>query len=348
MKIAIINDTHFGVRNDSPLFLEYFMSFFEKQFFPYCKENGITKVLHLGDLMDRRKFVNFQTLAEVRKRFIEWFETNEVELHCILGNHDTFFKNTNQVNSIRELFHDKYKSIHLYEEPTLLEFDGLKIAMVPWINKENEQQFQTFIKSCPASIICGHFELNGYEVIQGINFEGGMEDKIFSCYDMVLSGHFHGKNSKKNVHYLGTQYQITFSDARLVKGFHILDTETRELEFIENPDKIYHVIVYNDSNVYNDPLGDDFSYYKNSYVKVLVAKKTNPAKFDIWVDRMVQAGVLSLNIVEEMLETTENKIDVAQDTMSIINEEIDKLEISEDKGKLKTLIHELYIESLST
>jgi glycosyltransferase involved in cell wall biosynthesis len=106
--------------------------------------------------------------------------------------------------------------------------------MVPWINKENEQQFQTFIKSCPASIICGHFELNGYEVIQGINFEGGMEDKIFACYEMVLSGHFHGKASKKNVHYLGTQYQITFSDARLDKGFHVLDTQTRELEFIQN------------------------------------------------------------------------------------------------------------------
>ena len=71
MKIAIINDTHFGARNDSPLFLEYFMSFFEKQFFPYCKEHGITKVLHLGDLMDRRKYVNFNTLAEVRKRFVE-------------------------------------------------------------------------------------------------------------------------------------------------------------------------------------------------------------------------------------------------------------------------------------
>lgn len=347
MKIAIINDTHFGARNDSPLFLEYFMSFFEKQFFPYCKQNNITKVLHLGDLMDRRKFVNFQTLAEVRKRFIEWFENNNVELHCILGNHDTFYKNTNHVNSIRELFHNKYKYLHLYEEPTIMEFGGLKIALVPWINKENEQIFHKFIKSCPASIICGHFELNGYEVIQGINFEGGMDDSILSCYDMVLSGHFHGKNSKKNVHYLGTQYQITFSDARLTKGFHVFDTDTRELEFIENPERMYHIIVYDDSKSSNDPLGDDFSYYKNSYVKVLVSKKTNAVKFDQWVDRMVHGGVINLNIVEEAIETSSDTVDVAQDTMSIINEEIDKLEITEDKGKIKSLIHELYIESLS-
>jgi DNA repair exonuclease SbcCD nuclease subunit len=346
MKIAIINDTHFGARNDSPLFLQYFMSFFEKQFFPYCKKNDIKLVLHLGDLMDRRKYVNFQTLAEVRKRFIQWFEDNNVELHCILGNHDTFYKNTNEINSIRELFHEKYQSIYLYEKPRLLELDGFKIAMIPWINKENEKEFQTFIKSCPASVICGHFELNGYEVIQGINFEGGMDDSIFSCYEMVLSGHFHGKTSKKNVHYLGTQYQITFSDARQQKGFHVLDTETRELEFIENPEKMYHIIVYDDSK--HDPMGDDFDYYKNSYVKVLVAKKKDPVKFDLWVDKMVQAGVINLNIVEEMIETSTDTVDVAQDTMSIINEEIDKLETVENKGKLKSLIHELYIESLSS
>jgi DNA repair exonuclease SbcCD nuclease subunit len=345
MKIAIINDTHFGARNDSPLFLQYFMSFFEKQFFPYCKQNDIKIVLHLGDLMDRRKYVNFQTLAEVRKRFIQWFEDNNVELHCILGNHDTFYKNTNEINSIRELFHEKYQSVYLYEKPRLLELDGFKIAMIPWINKENEKEFQTFIKSCPASVICGHFELNGYEVIQGINFEGGMDDSIFSCYEMVLSGHFHGKTSKKNVHYLGTQYQITFSDARQQKGFHVLDTETRELEFIENPEKMYHIIVYDDSK--HDPMGDDFDYYKNSYVKVLVAKKKDPVKFDLWIDKMVQAGVINLNIVEEMIETSTDTVDVAQDTMSIINEEIDKLETVENKGKLKSLIHELYIESLS-
>ena len=346
MKIAIINDTHFGARNDSPLFLQYFMSFFEKQFFPYCKQNDIKIVLHLGDLMDRRKYVNFQTLAEVRKRFIQWFEDNNVELHCILGNHDTFYKNTNEINSIRELFHEKYQSVYLYEKPRLLELDGFKIAMIPWINKENEKEFQTFIKSCPASVICGHFELNGYEVIQGINFEGGMDDSIFSCYEMVLSGHFHGKTSKKNVHYLGTQYQITFSDARQQKGFHVLDTETRELEFIENPEKMYHIIVYDDSK--HDPMGDDFDYYKNSYVKVLVAKKKDPVKFDLWIDKMVQAGVINLNIVEEMIETSTDTVDVAQDTMSIINEEIDKLETVENKGKLKSLIHELYIESLSS
>ena len=66
MKIAILNDSHFGARGDNQLFLDYFLDFFENQFFPYIKENNITEVLHLGDLMDRRKFVNFNTLTTVR------------------------------------------------------------------------------------------------------------------------------------------------------------------------------------------------------------------------------------------------------------------------------------------
>ena len=62
---------------------------------------------------------------------------------------------------------------------------------------------------------------------------------------------------------------------------------------------------------------------------------------------MVQAGVININIIEDQIETSEEVIDMAQDTITIINDEIDKLEISEDKDKLKMLIHELYMESIS-
>ena len=87
MKLAIINDTHFGARNDSQIFLDYFLDFFENQFFPYCKENKITDVIHLGDFFDRRKFINFHTLAETKKRFLDRLSEYDITLHCVLGNH---------------------------------------------------------------------------------------------------------------------------------------------------------------------------------------------------------------------------------------------------------------------
>ena len=37
MKIALLNDTHFGARNDSNIFDEYFYKFYDNIFFPYLK-----------------------------------------------------------------------------------------------------------------------------------------------------------------------------------------------------------------------------------------------------------------------------------------------------------------------
>ena len=61
MKLAIITDTHWGVRNDHIAFLDNNKTFLENTFFPYIENNGIDTVLHLGDLVDRRKYININT-----------------------------------------------------------------------------------------------------------------------------------------------------------------------------------------------------------------------------------------------------------------------------------------------
>ena len=73
MKIAILNDTHFGVRNDSEAFRNYQLKFYDKIFFPYLKEHNIKTLIHLGDVVDRRKFINFQTASLFRKHFLMYY-----------------------------------------------------------------------------------------------------------------------------------------------------------------------------------------------------------------------------------------------------------------------------------
>ena len=181
MKIAIINDTHFGARNDSSLFLEHFLSFFENQFFPYLEENNIDTIIHLGDLMDRRKYVNFNTLNLVRTKFIEKIKEKNIKFHMILGNHDTFYKNTNEVNSTKELF-SHYDFFKLYESPEKVKFDGLEIMMIPWICKENKDDVVSFIQLgwMPYSEYQGLTVFYNYpkylEVSFGLNF-------FISCYN---------------------------------------------------------------------------------------------------------------------------------------------------------------------
>ncbi len=349
MKVAIITDTHFGVRNDSQLFLDYFIDFFDECFFPALKKYDIDTVIHAGDLLDRRKFVNFNTLSCVRERFIKPLTDMGVKMHCILGNHDTYYKNTNDLNSMKELFGDRYGNITIYEKPSTIEIDGFEIALLPWINKENEKESMDFIESTSAQWLVGHLELDGFEVFRGIKYEGGMDPKTFSRFEQVLTGHFHCKQEKDNILYLGAPYQMTFAGVNEVKGFWILDTETREMEFIQNDNRMFYKIMYDDSvKDYSKFISKKHPIYKDSYVKIYVVNKTKPYILDRVIDSLYNSGVFDLTVVEEqeeIFEGEEEKVDGAKSTIEIVFEEVDKMDI-EDPTKIKGLIQELYMESI--
>ena len=112
MKVALITDTHFGARSENLNFNEYFFDFYENVFFPYLKENNITTVIHLGDVMDRRKFLSYRIAKDFRERFVNQFDG--IDFHMLVGNHDTFYKNTNEVNSLQELVDGRYDNITIY------------------------------------------------------------------------------------------------------------------------------------------------------------------------------------------------------------------------------------------
>ena len=344
MKIALLNDSHFGARNDSSLFLDHFVSFYENVFFPYCKENGVNTIIHLGDFFDRRKYINFNTLSLVKEKVIDKFV--DFDIHLILGNHDSYFKNTLKVNSPTELL-SFYDNIKIYENAKDVNFDGTNICLVPWITPESHDDTMKVLKSSTSSIVCGHFELNGYEVFRGVKFRGGLEDKFLKRFEMVLSGHFHSKYSQNNVHYLGTQYQMTFSDLNDQKGFHVLDTETRQLEFIENPDRMFYSLEYDDRN--DIDLSQLDETYTNKYVKVIVLNKNNSNLFEKYIDKIYNLDVADLSVVEDFSasENSGTNVDLHKDTIDIIFEEVDNLETVLDKTELKKNLKLLYMEALN-
>ena len=348
MRFAILTDTHFGARNDSQQFLDYFLGFIENQFLPECEKQNIDTVLHLGDLMDRRKFVNFNTLNQVRERFIEKLEERNIKMYCLIGNHDTYYKNTNEVNSLTELFGKRYECFIPIDSPTDITLGGKVFGMVPWINKENKEECDEFLKNSNADIMCGHFELSGYEVLRGVKFDGGMSDNLLRRFSEVWSGHFHMRHSKNNVRYLGTPYQITFSDLHEQKGFYVYDTESGDLDYIENDERMFLHIDYTDeTNI------DDLSEYENKYLKLFVRERKSQSKFDTFVDNLYDAKVGSLTIIENddstVIEDTE-VADMSLDTLSLIYKEAeDFYETIEgiNVSRLKRLIEEIYMEALS-
>lgn len=344
MKIALLCDTHFGARNDSPIFLHHFFRFVDEVFLPYLDKEGITHIIHLGDLMDRRKFVNFATLRETRKRFIEPLKERGIHMTVLLGNHDTFFRNTSEINTVEELFGND-DSVTVVKDPREYEIGGTTVLLLPWINKGNEEASLNLIKNTSATIVMGHLELSGYEVLRGTKFEEGMDAGILKGFEAVYSGHFHCKHSGGNVHYLGTPYQITFNDLNEPKGFHIFETSDHSIKYVENPLRIFTELTYDDSaNQYDNP---SFPYIKNTFVRVKVLKKGDPSMFDRYMDAVNSSGAHGVTVIEDKNSGIEisQEVDISKDTLSIINQEIDQIEVV-NPNKLKTIIRELYMESL--
>ena len=347
MKVPIITDTHFGARNDSPVFLEYFMRFFDRVFFPWVELHRPEYILHLGDFLDRRKFVNFLTLNSVNNNFITRLEKSGAVMHCILGNHDIFFKNKSEVNSLEELF-STTNSIVVHNKPGEFFFGGKKkIALLPWINKDNEAESLKFIEETDAPILCGHLELHGYQVLRNTPFDGGMKSEPFNKFEAVYTGHFHTRHSMDNIHYLGCPYQITMNDYGDKKGFHVLDTDTGELEFIPNPYTIFTQLRYDDADADAAvPITVDEARVKGKFVRVIVEKKTKPYLFEKFIDSLYAHQPQAVNIIEDLTPDTsvEENVDLTEDTITIINREIDALQ-NVDSFRLKNLLRELYTDT---
>ena len=355
MIVAILGDTHFGVRNDNVAFHDYFEKFYRDAFFPYLKENNIKRVIQLGDLFDRRKYINFNTLKRSKDYFFDKIVENDIRMDVFVGNHDTYFKNTNEVNSPELLLQDEYSGfISIYSDPAEVELpDGTTVAMLPWVCSGNYEDSMKFIKDTQAQILFGHLELAGFEMYRGAVNDHGMDAKIFDKFDMVMSGHFHHKSSRGNIHYLGTPYEMTWSDYNDPKGFHIFDTETRELIFIENPYRMFHKWFYNDIEWEDQSVMDDldFEQVKNCFVKVVVKNKNNPYWFDLYIERLEKAGALDIQVVDDnlnlQLEDDEDLVDEAEDTLTILMNYANQVSSSVDSNNLNKFLTELYEEALS-
>ena len=344
MKAVILNDTHFGFKNDSCLMLDYFLEFFQDELFPYLTKHDIKTIFHLGDLFDRRKYVNFKTLHRVRKEFLEPLQEMGIKVHAICGNHDTYYRNTNDINSLRELV-ERFPNWTIYSEPTDLHLSVGCVALLPWINPENENRAAQFISETNCSLLFGHLELCGFQSIRGIFIDQGYDPKHFDKFEYVLTGHYHIKSSRDNIHYLGTQYQMGFSDAREKKGFHVFDFKERSLEFVENPKKLFYTLDYYESN--KQPI--DYSKFKDCYVKIFIKEKTKPALFEKYIDKFYEAGVAELAVAEDAANNPELvAVDVHKDTLQLLHEEIESIqEKSVNKALLAEIINTSYNNVIS-
>ena len=340
MKVAIITDTHYGARKGSKLFHDYFELFYKNVFFPTLEQYGITTVIHMGDAFDSRKSIDYQSFEWAKRVVFE--PLSKYDVHLITGNHDCYYKNTNNVNSPNLLL-QSYPNVKTYSSPTEIKVGNLDVLLLPWICMENEEQSLKLIKKTKCKIAMGHLELQGFHVNRSVVMEHGLEANIFKNFTKVFSGHYHTRSDNGTVFYLGNPYEMFWNDVNDPRGFTIFDTETLEHTPINNPYRLFYNIYYEDT----PHQMFDASEYANKIVKVIVRKKSDTKQFEKFIDKLYASNVSELKIIEnfQIQESEDFEAFDSEDTMSILNRYIEEAEVNLDKSVVQKLLQEIYQEA---
>lgn len=347
-KVALITDTHWGVRSDHQAFLNSNKKFLDKIFFPYLKENAITEVIHLGDLTDRRKYINYFTAQHLRKDFVEPLMDMGVNFRWILGNHDLFYRQTTEVSSASELFgYGYHKNFAYYDLAEEVYYGNDKILFIPWICDTNRDQIKNAIETTTAKIALGHLELSGFEMFKGVVNNAGEDPKIYEKFPTVCTGHYHHRSTSGNIHYLGAHADFTWADHNDSRGFHILDTSNHKLTFIENPYKNFIKLWYDDTTKFEDEL---FETLRDKFVKIVVKSRTDSSKYDQFITACEATNPLDIQIVEDHLNLDLSDDDTivsgTKDTLTIIREYIAQSNTTVNATKLDSLFVGLYQDAI--
>lgn len=338
MKAAFITDIHFDCRGGSLYFIERYKLFFQNVFFPKLRQDNIKTVIILGDTWENRKHININSLEEARKMFFDVLLENDIQVISILGNHDVFYRNTNEINSmsIIEEAYSNVKVVHEYEE---ISIGNSSFGLMSWINNENLDRNLKRIKSANTKYLCLHGEIKGFEMTKGVIAESGLDQDLFSGYDEVFSGHFHIKNKIGNIYYIGNPFQTNWDDLGSDRGFHIYDSETDTMNFIKNDYENYDLLY--DEDIFNAELYK----YQDKIVKVLVPSLSDldQVKLNSFLD-LLQEITYEYTIIETNVKEVDNPEQVkVKSNREMISDYVHQLNIDEDeKTKVLSIMNNLY------
>jgi len=219
---------------------------------------------------------------------------------------------------------------------------------IPWICDDNESDSVQKINDTQATIAMGHLEVKGFEMHNGHFNDHGQEKAMFKRFEKVMSGHFHKKSDDGQIYYLGTQYEMTWSDYGCPKGFHIFDTDTRDLTRVSNPDTIFKKLIYNDKETNYDAI--DLSEYDKSFVKLYISNRTDVEMYERLMDKFYNSiNVHAIDVIEEPTDigasVREDILEQGEDTLTFLGNYIDQVDSELDKQKLKQFAKELYMEA---
>jgi DNA repair exonuclease SbcCD nuclease subunit len=260
-----ITDTHLGVRNSSTEWLEIMKSYFYEFFIPLLKREKRDGdfLIHLGDVFDSRHSLNLLVMNDGIAIFEEISKIMPIVI--ILGNHDVYRKNSNEVNSVKIL--KWIPNIKIVEEPEVLTVSGKKLLFMPW--RANHQEERDCVKANPADFLFCHADVQGLKFNKHTVIEEGIELSAMQSFRKVYAGHIHYAQLSRNFRMLGCPYPLTRSDIGNPKGIWLLDVENETETFYENDHspKFARIVFERILEMEED---DAKEFLRNNFVDILV------------------------------------------------------------------------------
>ena len=334
--------------------------FYEHVVFPTLKEQGITRVIHAGDFCDRRKYINGNTARFINNVYDAPMRELGVSQDILLGNHDIYYRSSTEVSLVEDLYRHVSDRVRVHSHPTEINIGGCDVLLLPWITDNNRQASLQYIDNSKCSIVIGHLEIAGFQMYRGLSTNEGMPASLFDRFELVMSGHYHHKSQQGPISYLGSMFPMIWSDYQDPRGFHIFDTETHALTYVENPYSLFVKIQYSDAGQKHDyikKLASDIlapdSPYHDAYVKVIIKSKEQPYWFDVMMDCLYKVIVQDVLVVDDIIvddadEGESAGIPTDLDTLTLMKDYIDTLSISCDKDELFAYLRDKYQDAVSS
>lgn len=303
-KIIHLADTHWGVRNNSLVFLELMRWYYDNVLFQYIVDNGITDIIHGGDLVENRSAANYRMLRYMKESFFDKLTEHGVTLHIIPGNHDIFYRNDIAINAVQELY-PNHPNVRLYTTPTDVTIGGVSYLMLPWISPTNYDECMKGIEDSKSDYCVGHLEIAGAKMFRKSTAEHGLSHELFKKFKKVYSGHFHHANRLGAIQYISALFHTTWQCYGDKRGFIVLDTVTGKDEYVENPYCIFERIYYDDADGFEMPELDVLQRELGGrIVELVVTSKHDTKAYQKFRQLLESVDMVDFNVVERYLLTS--------------------------------------------
>ena len=202
-KVACFTDIHFGLKSNSGTHLRDCEEFVD-WYIDNAKKQGCDTGIFLGDWSHNRNSLNLITL-DTSIRCLEKLGAAFEQFFWFPGNHDLFYKDKRDIHS--SAFGKHIPGVTVVEGVTTIG----DVTLVPWLVGD---EWKT-ISQVKSKYMFGHFELPLFYMNAMVQMpdHGELQASHFTHQDYVFSGHFHKRQSRGKIHYIGNAFPHNFADS---------------------------------------------------------------------------------------------------------------------------------------